>query len=601
MNNLNNILELLDYPFNGNLLLRKKPKLKRELLKKENLVKKKIAILGGSTTSEVKDQLELFLLKTNIQPDFYECEFAQFYEAVMFEDSDLYKFKPEIVYLHVSIENLHSFSLEDLNDSAENKAKHEFNKLLAIWEKLYLDFQCEVIQDNFELPAVRSLGNFDLSSKSSITRAVNYINESLNQSSIEKSYLHICDRNYLSSKMGLMKWKDYSLWLSAKYSLSYEAISRLSYNLGKIIESILGQSKKCLVLDLDNTLWGGVIGDDGIDGITLGKESALGEAYLDFHSYIKSLKARGIILAICSKNDFENAKSGFDHPDSILKYSDFTAFKANWEHKSKNIVDIAKEINIGLESIVFVDDNPMERDVVRKELQGLVAVPEIGNNITNFRDILDASELFNLTSLSSEDTKRNEFYETDKKREQEIINFSNYDEYLISLEMQAEICPLNQRYLPRITQLINKTNQFNLTTKRMTEQEVKILLNNKNTISLYARLNDKFGDNGLVSVISGNIESKKLTIELWLMSCRVFKRTLENSILYELLRLAKERKIETVIGKYIPSKKNKIVSKLYSDMGFSIKSEDNGAKFFELELSKYEIQNNKNITLTEFK
>ena len=589
------MIELLDYPFDATKLLRKKGAIRRELLNNPNLIKKKVAILGGTTTNEIKEQLELFLLKSNIQAEFYECEFGQYYEAIIFEEEGLYKFKPDFVYLHVSIENLKS--LYDFKKTSEEKAEEEFIKFQSIWKKLNQAFQCEVIQDNFELPQFKSLGNFDSSTSSSISRTITLLNEMINNYSMKASFLYVCDRHYLSSRMGLVLWKDYPLWLSAKYSLSYKAISNLCYSLSKIIESILGFSKKCLVLDLDNTLWGGVIGDDGLDGILLGRDSAIGEAYLDFHLYIKQLKDRGVILAVCSKNEFENAKNAFMHPDSILKFADFTVFKANWDIKTKNIYEIAQEINIGLESIVFIDDNPVERDIVRKEFKGLVCVPEIGDDITLYREILDASQLFNIKSFSLEDSKRNEFYQNDKKRENAISNFDNYNNYLESLEMTAEISQFSKDYLTRIAQLTKKTNQFNLTTTRMSEQEIESLMKNPLSISLYARLNDKFGDNGLVSLIQGNIEADTIVINLWVMSCRVFNRTLENTLLYEFLKEAQSRNVMTVIGKYIPTQKNKIVSNLYGEMGFSRIDENNGASTFKLNLDGYSIPKNANIIL----
>ena len=441
------MLELLDYPFDPIKILRKKNSIKKELLNKKSPINKKIAILGGTTTHEVKDQLEIFLLKSNIKAEFYESEYGQYYESVIFEEKDLYDFEPDIIYLHVSVENLKS--LHDSKRTSETKAEEEFELLKSIWNKLINDFNCEIIQDNFEVPQFRSLGNFDSSSPSSITRTIHILNEMISQFAIQSANLNICDRNYLSSKLGLSVWKDYSLWLSAKYSLSYKAITNLCYTLSKIIESKLGLSKKCLILDLDNTLWGGVIGDDGVDGIILGRDTPIGEAYLDLHLYLKELKNRGIILAVCSKNDIENAKNGFKHPDSVLKLSDFTAFKANWDLKTKNIYDIAEEINIGIESIVFLDDNPVERDLVRKEFNGSVSVPEIGNDITLYREILDASQLFTITSISLEDKNRNTFYENDKKREKAIKSFEDYDEYLKSLEMKAEVSSFNKTYINR--------------------------------------------------------------------------------------------------------------------------------------------------------
>lgn len=588
----------LDYPFDSTKILRKKKSLKRILLNNKNLIDKKIAILGDASTNELKEQIELFLLRANIRPKFYECDYGQYYEAVIFEDKSLYEFKPDFIYIHVSTENLKNLS--NSTKYSKGKVKEEFNKLELIWKKINKHFNCPIIQDNFELPLFRSFGNYDISSEESKINFVSHLNSMITKATKKNNSLNICDRNYLSCKIGLSIWNDYSLWLSSKYSLSYKAITHLSYTISKIIESLLGRSKKCLVLDLDDTLWGGIIGDDGKEGVHLGKDTAIGEAYLDFQKYIKELKKRGIVLAICSKNEFHIAKSGFDHPDSILKFSDFTVFKANWEPKSKNIYEIAEELNIGLDSLVFIDNNPFERDMVRKEFNGQVCVPEIGDDITTYRNIIDTSDLFCITQMSSEDIKRNDYYKDNKIRKKYLSNFDNYEDYLKSLNMSAEISSFKEIYINRITQLINKTNQFNLTTKRMSENEVKLSMNDKNKLSLYARLRDKFGDNGLVSLIQGIILKDELRIETWVMSCRVFKRTLEKSILYEFLKKAKEMNIKIVKGIYIPTSKNSIVSNLYEEMGFVFKNKLDETKTYELDLLKYKIPNNKIINLQLF-
>ena len=493
------MFEALEYPFDVSKILRKKKIIKRHFLENERLVNIKIAVLGATTTFEVIEQLELFLLKSGFKPTFYTCDYGQHYNVVMFNDEALFNFKPEIVYLHISPESIDE--LNKSNKSSKEKADIELNKMQKVWEKLNINFNCSVIQDNLEMPVVRSFGNFSLNLNTGSYQTIALLNQMITEEANKLSYLNIIDRFYLSSKMGLDSWKDYSLWLSSKYSLSYKAITHLSYSISKIINSLRGKSKKCLVLDLDNTLWGGNIGDVGKEGIVLGRDTIIGQAYLDFHLYIKELKDRGIILAVCSKNEFDTAKSGFDHPDSVLKFEDFASFKANWDPKSKNIHEIANEINIGLDSLVFIDDNPVERDIVRKEFGSLVSVPEIGDDVVYYRAILDGADLFTTTSLSSEDMKRNEYYKSNQKREQFLSTFKNHNEYLKSLKMKAEIAPYKNIYLSRISQLINKTNQFNLTTKRMSLQEVEKTIAEKNKISLYARLSDKFGDNGLVSLI----------------------------------------------------------------------------------------------------
>ena len=591
------MLEILEYPFDVSRILRKKKALKRHLLERENLIDIKIAVLAATTTFEIIEQLELFLLKSGFKPVFYVCDFGQHYNVVMFDDKELFNFKPDIVYLHVSTESIEGLYKTEM--SSKEKAEIEFNKLQEVWAKLYANLNCSIVQDNFEMPVVRSFGNYDLTSATGSSHSIFLLNQMINQATNRLTYLNVIDRFYLSSKMGLDRWKDYSLWLSSKYSLSYNAITHLCSTISKVINSLRGKSKKCLVLDLDNTLWGGVIGDDGKEGIVLGRDNSIGQAYLDFHLYIKELKDRGVILAVCSKNDFDTAKSGFDHPDSILKFDDFTAFKANWDPKSKNLHEIAKEINIGLDSLVFIDDNPVERDIVRQEFKSIVTVPEIGDDVVCYREILDGADLFSVTSLSSEDVKRNDYYKSNQKREQFLSTFENYDDYLKSLKMKAEIAPFKEIYLSRISQLTNKTNQFNLTTKRMSLQEIEKSIGEQKKISLYARLIDKFGDNGLVALIQGTISGREIEIDLWLMSCRVFKRTLEHSLLYNFLREAKNKNIKTVRGRYIPSQKNHIVSSLYEEMGFILIKENEGIKIFEINLEKYSIPNNPNITQKE--
>ena len=300
-------------------------------------------------------------------------------------------------------------------------------------------------------------------------------------------------------------------------------------------------------------------------------------------------------MAICSKNEINNAKGGFDHPDSVLQLSDFTVIKADWNLKITNIYDIADELNIGFESMVFLDDNPTERDMVRREFHGSISVPEIGSDITKFREILDSSQLFTTIAFSQEDELRNDYYEDNKKREATIANFGSYDEYLKSLEMRAELSIFKGSDTKRITQLINKTNQFNLTGLKVSETEIDLIGEDTKKIALHARLSDKFGPNGLVSVIIGTIEGNSLTIDLWVMSCRVFNRTLEHAIIGEFLKSAKARGIETCIGKYIPTRRNAIVATLYEELGFSQTRIAGGTHMFELSLVLYDVPQNLNM------
>ena len=369
-----------------------------------------------------------------------------------------------------------------------------------------------------------------------------------------------------------------------------ESIPELAFNISKIIISIIGKSKKCLVLDLDNTCWGGVIGDDGLDGIHIGTETAIAESYIVFQKYVKELKDRGITLAICSKNDFENAKEGFSHTESILKFDDFTAFKADWGPKHKNILDIANEINIGIDSLVFIDDNPVERDIVFSQIPS-VSVPDVGSDVVDFIRHIDRNGYFEPISLSDDDINRSQYYEDNKKRANEQATFQSYDEFLVSLDMTAEIKSFSSIYLGRITQLINKTNQFNLTTKRYTSGEIESISKSDKHIKIYGKLTDKYGDNGLIAISIGSIKKSQCHIDLWLMSCRVLKRYMEFAMLDELVKKCTERGVSEIVGYYYKSAKNSMVSNLYEKFGF-ILSETNGEDtIWKLDISNYENKN----------
>ncbi len=462
----------LEYPLDIDKILRKKKSIKKELLNKKNLVEKNIAILGGSTVSEIKNILELFLLDSGIKPNFYESEYNKYYEDALFGNDVLDKFNPDIVYIHTTNKNIIKYpEFEDSEEEVFALIKNEIERYKSIWSSLS-KYNCPLIQNNFDYTINRSLGNLDFYDIHGKTYFINQLNDKFSQEARAIKHLYINDINYLSSYIGLKNWFDKSLWYQAKYALSMSSIPELAFNISKIISSIFGKSKKCLVLDLDNTCWGGVIGDDGLDGISIGIETAIAEAYTSFQKHVKELKQRGVILAVCSKNDFKNAKEGFEHPDSVLKFNDFTSFKSNWDPKYLNILDIAKEINIGVDSLVFIDDNPVERDIVFSQIP-TTSVPNVGNDVIHFIDHIDRNKYFEPTSLLIDDVNRNKYYKDNKKRSQEQSIFKSYDDFLVSLEMRAEIKSFSLIYLSRITQLTNKTNQFNLTTKRYTIGEIE--------------------------------------------------------------------------------------------------------------------------------
>lgn len=567
----------LTYPFDIEYILRKKRSIRRELKEEigrrrlggENIVSIKIAILGGSTTSEIKELLELFLLQESIEPVFYESEYNKYYEDVLFDNDELMSFAPHIIYVHTTNRNISVYpDVTDSPETVENKFHMELDRYESLWLKIEQRYRCIIIQNNFEYPSHRLLGNLDCYDPRGATHFISRLNTAFAGYAAKARNFYINDINYLSSWLGLNKWHDKSFWYSYKYALSYEAIPYLSHNVASIILAIYGKSKKCIVLDLDNTLWGGVIADDGKEHIKIGTETAEAEAYTEFQQYLKKLKARGILLAVCSKNDEHVAREGLDHKDGILRPEDFVVIKANWQSKDANICEIVKEINITQDSVVFLDDNPFERDIVRSQLP-VVEVPDsLMNEVTRYIECVDRACYFEPVILSEDDIKRNAFYRETQQRCTLQSKFANYDEFLLSLEMVAEINSFKPLYLDRIVQLINKTNQFNLTTKRYTSAEVEAISRDGNYLTLYGRLKDKFGDNGLVSIIIASIKQDRLFIDLWLMSCRVLKRGMEFAMFDELIRRCGMKGIKHATGYYYKTKKNHMVSNHYELLGF---------------------------------
>jgi FkbH-like protein len=580
------MIACLSYPFDANYLLRKKKAIRRELMSRKDLVEKRIAILGGSTTAEIKDMIELFLLNDGVRPVFYESGYNRYYEEIIFSGSALSAFSPEIIYIHTSCVNVARHpSIMERTEDIDGFIMGEVNRFKEIWDRIANDYSCPVIQNNFELPHCRGLGNLDGYDIHGRTRFVTELNRHFSEEARQRQNLHLNDINYLSAWFGLERWYDKLSWYSYKYAMSIEAIPMVAHSVASIVSAILGQAKKCLVLDLDNTLWGGVIGDDGLNGIRIGKETPEAEAYTEFQQYVKRLKERGVILAVCSKNDEVNAREGFAHPDSILALDDFSCFRANWEPKHQNIRDIAQVLNIGIDSLVFADDNPVERDIVRSQ-EPHVAVLELGSDVAKYINIIDKSGLFETISLSNDDLLRNSFYADNAVRRDTQCRFENYDDFLCSLGMVAEIKPIIPMYLDRATQLVNKTNQFNLTTKRYTLTELKAIAEDGRHIALYGRLHDKFGDNGLVSVIVGTIQGNELHLDLWLMSCRVLKRGMETAMLDQLVANAHDRGVKSIVGYYYSTAKNNIVSGLYEEMGFeNLATEEDQSSTWMLDIS----------------
>lgn len=564
----------LEYPFDSEYILKKSKKIKRELLSDHSLrIHKKLAVLGGSTTHDIIRILELFLLDQGIEPEFYESEYGQYFQDAMFDNPRLKEFAPDIIYVHTSSRNIISWpEVTDRKEQVDALLAEQFGHFTMMWERLREQYHCPVIQNNFEYPFYRLLGNKDASDIHGHIRFLTRLNEQFYQYAESHGSFYINDINYMSASYGLDKWADPFYWHMYKYCMCMQAIPEFAFNLSHIVKAIFGKNRKALVLDLDNTLWGGIVGDDGPENLEIGQETSLGQVYAEFQDYIKKQKDIGVMLNVNSKNEEENALMGLNHPSGILRPEDFLLIKANWEPKSKNMTDIAAGLNILPDSLVFVDDNPAEQEIVRMQVPG-TAVPAIGSPEQYIR-ILDHSGFFEVTELSEDDRKRNEMYRANLMREKQQESFADYGSYLLSLGMKGTIRAFEPVYMARIAQLTNKSNQFNLTTKRYTQDEIEQAAGDASTITLYGRLQDKFGDNGVVSVVIGHRTEDILHLDLWLMSCRVLKRDMEYAMMDRLVEECQKAGIREIAGYYYKTAKNGMVKDFYGLQGFAKTGED---------------------------
>jgi FkbH-like protein len=576
-------------------ILMKRRSLRKELSTAPYLQEIRIAVLGGSTTDELINLLELLLLSSGFRPVFHPSEYGRYYEDAVHDHQSLKDFKPDLVYVHTSCRNVQNTPpLNSTEADLTSCVGREVARYREIWDSLEQNVGCQVIQNNFEAPIHAILGNMDAASPGGLSRFLMQLNVAFAQEIAKRPKVILQDVYSISARLGTRQWFNLDRYYSYKLLLTPEGTLELARSLNSIVRAMYGKSRKVLILDLDNTLWGGVIGDDGVDKIQIGRETPVAEAYTAFQEYCLSLRSRGILLAVCSKNTEEIARAGFEHPSSILKLEHFSSFKANWEPKHENILAIATELNLGVDSFVFVDDNPAERAIVEAQLPG-VAVPNVGSEVSRFADFIEQGRYFELLSISKEDLERAALYAENTQRAAMEKKFSNYGEYLDSLEMVAEIDAFKPVYVERIAQLTNKTNQFNLTTRRYTLAELQSASFDSDCIGLYGKLSDRFGDNGLISVVLGRKKSDELHMDLWLMSCRVLKRDMEIAMLDAVADRSLQMGIREIVGYYIPTKKNGMVADFYLKLGFqpsdAVSDLPEGSTRWTLNLADYTKQN----------
>lgn len=438
-------------------------------------------------------------------------------------------------------------------------------------------------------PADSLFGGYDTRVAGSPRAMIAAFNRQLAEEVVRGGDLLI-DVAFAAALFGLDRWHDPRAWHSAKIALSLDAMPLYADHVCRVLGAAKGKARKCLVLDLDNTIWGGIIGDDGLEGIRIGQGNATGEAHLAVQALALDLRQRGVILAICSKNEESNALLPFrEHKEMLLREHDIAAFVANWTDKAANLRHIAEMLNIGTDALVFLDDNPAERAIIRQELPE-VAVPEIGDDPALYPGMLTRAGYFEALSFGAEDAQRANFYQDNAQRRTAAASATNIDDYLRSLDMTLESRPFDAQGRSRIAQLINKSNQFNLTTRRYGENDVAEFERDPKAFTLQVRLADRFGDNGMISVIIFRKGSNSWEADTWLMSCRVLGRRVEEAILATVVKAALEEGVHYLVGRYIPSKKNALVQDHYAKLGFiQIKNDESGSTEWKLSLKEYKV------------
>ncbi len=540
----------------------------------------KIALLASSTVDSFAEILTYWLAQEGYAAKIWIAPFDTISSTILDRGSVLYTFKPDLVWLFTSHRDAR------WSTRAEGEAPDAIAGIIqektALWKVLQSELNCTILHNNADIPPVDSFGNFGGQLSGSERNFLRRYN--LELALAAPAGVLIFDLDHLSALFGKKRWMDNRSWHHSKNPFHFDAYGLVAFQAARVMVASRGGARKCLVLDLDNTLWGGVIGDDGLSGIKLGGD-AEGESFVDFQRYLRSLKERGILLAVCSKNDEANAKEPFlQHPDCVLKLEDISVFRANWGNKADNLRAIAATLNIGLDSIVFVDDNPVERNLVR-ELLPMVAVPELPADPAEYKTAVAEGCYFETVAFSDEDRQRARYYRENAARADLQSGFTDINAYLESLAMIGEAGSLDAFHLPRVAQLINKSNQFHLTGTRYSEAELQEIVARPNYHIRHFKLRDRFGDNGLIAalVLNGN-PGGDLRIDTWAMSCRVLARTMEEFILNDIMVLGQRLGCVSVLGRYVPLPKNNLVAKLYERLGFSFLADEAGASLWRLSL-----------------
>lgn len=529
-----------------------------------DLPRLKVAVLGDSATQFLTTALQGAGRLYGWNLDIWEADYNQVERQILDPDAELYRFEPDYV---IVFQSTHKW-LQKYN-AADPQARITWaDARLAFVQEISKRMQGKVLYFNVPETDDAVWGNYANKREDSFLFQVRKVNFGLMQLCIGNPNLWIFDLAQIQSKWGRNHLFQPSVYVNSDMVLSLDVLPQVALGLMDMIAAQRAKFKKCLILDLDNTLWGGIIGDDGIENIQIGS-LGIGKAFTEFQYWVKKLQQRGVILAVCSKNNEDTAKKPFEvHPDMVLRLSDIAVFVANWQNKADNIRHIQSILNIGFDSMVFLDDNPVERAVVRSELPD-ICVPELPEDPAEYLEYLYGQNLFETASYDQADAERTRQYQNEAQRAGAQQAFTRESDFLASLHMKSKVEELNAFNLPRIAQLSQRSNQFNLRTQRYTEQDLLRLRDTPDTRILSFTLTDTFGDNGLIAVIVLKNRGKEAFIENWFMSCRVLKRGMEQFCLNVLVEVAKSGGIKTLVGEYLPTQKNVLVKDHYSQLGFS--------------------------------
>jgi FkbH-like protein len=549
----------------------------------------KIAILSSFTLNRLPLELKKACNESKINADIYSADYNQYAQEILNEKSGLYRFKPDMIFIFVDVKTILGDLFYDPYGSKKEIWKKwpidvskNFSNLIG---KLLNKTEAKIILHNFETPSYSPLGIVENKHKNGYLSAIEILDDILRKNYVNNDRVFIFDYNGFCSRIGKENIFDPKMYYLGDIKIAFKYLKPLSHEYLAYIIPAAARAKKCLVFDLDNTLWGGIIGEDGIEGIKLGP-AAEGKPYLEFQKHILALYNRGLILAINSKNNPEDALKVFrQHPDMILKEDKFAATRINWQDKITNMKEIAAELNIGLDSFIFFDDDKANREMVKKYLPEVETV-DMPEDPSLYSSVLFKINSFNTFHITEEDTKRNEMYLQDKKRTALKSTVQNLEEFISSLKLKISVMKADKFTIPRISQLTLKTNQFNVTTRRYSEGQIQNFIRSGQYFIRCYQVTDKFGDYGITGVAIIKHLKDQWLIDSFLLSCRVLGKNVELAIMGSLIKEAKNKKIKRIISEFVPTAKNKPAENFYQDCKFSIIEKSGGRTRYQFEVGK---------------